>query len=59
LGEVWSRQLGVWMYLPGVDSESDLALVYSEARGIVEKLHGEKLPGDVRPGDKSHVPGRR
>lgn len=40
LGEVWSRQLGVWMYLPGVDSESDLALVCSEARGIVEKLHG-------------------
>lgn len=40
LGEVWSRQLGVWMYLPGVDSESDLALVCSEARGIVEKLWG-------------------
>ena len=31
-GEVWSRQLGVWMYLPGVDSESDLALVCSEAQ---------------------------
>lgn len=40
LGEVWSRQLGVWMYLPGVDSESDLTLVCSEARSIVEKLYG-------------------
>lgn len=40
LGEVWSRQLGVWMYLPGVDSECDLALVCSEARSIVEKLAG-------------------
>jgi hypothetical protein len=40
MGELWSRQLGVWMYLPGVDSESDLALVYSEARSIVEKLLG-------------------
>ena len=40
LGEVWSRQLGVWMYLPGVDRESDVALLYSEARGIVEKLNG-------------------
>ena len=40
LGEVWSRQLGVWMYLPGVDSESDLALVCGEARSIVEKLYG-------------------
>lgn len=46
MGEVWSRQLGVWMYLPGVDSESDLALVCSEARSIVEKLYGEKLPGE-------------
>lgn len=47
LGELWSRQLGVWMYLPGVNSESDLALVYSEARSIVEKLHGrtpERVP---------------
>ena len=41
LGEVWSRQLGVWMYLPGVDTESDLALVCSEARSIVEKLSGQ------------------
>lgn len=37
-GEVWSRRMGVWMYLPGVDSRSDIALVYGEARGIVEKL---------------------
>lgn len=38
LGEVWSRQLGVWMYLPGVDGESDIAMVCCEARAIVEKL---------------------
>jgi DNA-binding response OmpR family regulator len=40
MGEVWSRQLGVWMYLPGVDGESDVALVCCEARNIVEKLYG-------------------
>ena len=40
VGEVWSRQLGVWMYLPGVDSESDISLVCYEARNIVEKLYG-------------------
>jgi hypothetical protein len=40
LGEVWSRQLGVWMYLPGIDSQSDIALLCCEARGIVEKLNG-------------------
>jgi hypothetical protein len=42
LGEVWSRQLGVWMYLPGVDSQSDIALLCSEARNILTKL--ENLP---------------
>lgn len=41
LGEVWSRQLGVWMYLPGVDGESDISLLCSEARNIVKKLEGE------------------
>lgn len=41
LGEVWSRQLGVWMYLPGVDCESDVALLCSEARSIVEKFNGK------------------
>lgn len=40
VGEVWSRQLGVWMYLPGIDTESDIALVCYEARNIVEKLYG-------------------
>jgi uncharacterized protein YgbK (DUF1537 family) len=37
-GEVWSRQLGVWMYLPGVDHESDIALLCGEARNILKKL---------------------
>jgi hypothetical protein len=37
-GEVWSRQLGVWMYLPGVDSESDVALLCAEARSVLEKF---------------------
>jgi hypothetical protein len=37
-GEVWSRQLGVWMYLPGVDSQSDIALLCGEARKILKKL---------------------
>ncbi len=38
LSEVWSRQLGVWVYLPGVDSESDIALLCGEARNILNKL---------------------
>lgn len=39
LGEVWSRQLGVWMYLPGIDTHSDIELLCSEARCILEKQH--------------------
>lgn len=42
LGEVWSRQLGVWMYLPGIDNQSDIALLCSEAKKILRKL--EDLP---------------
>ena len=37
-GEVWSRQLGVWLYLPGVDNESDIALLCGEARNVLKKL---------------------
>jgi hypothetical protein len=39
-GEVWSRQLGVWMYLPGVDCQSDIALLCAEARNILQKMSG-------------------
>jgi hypothetical protein len=42
-GEVWSRQLGVWMYLPGVDSQSDIALLCGEARNILKKLNGHEV----------------
>ncbi len=37
-GEIWSRQLGVWMYLPGINGESDVALLCSEARQVLAKL---------------------
>jgi hypothetical protein len=42
IGEVWSRQLGVWMYLPGVDCQSDIALLCGEARNILKKLNGHE-----------------
>jgi hypothetical protein len=42
-GEVWSRQLGVWMYLPGVDGQSDIALLCGEARNILKKLNGHEV----------------
>jgi len=43
-GEVWSRQLGVWMYLPGVDGHSDIALLCGEAKNILQKLSDSTAP---------------
>jgi DNA-binding NtrC family response regulator len=36
--EVWVRQLGAWLYLPGVEETSNLALLCGEARQIAERL---------------------
>ena len=40
LEEIWARQLGAWMYLPGVDDRSDVAMVVGEAKNVAEKLLG-------------------
>lgn len=37
--EIWVRQLGVWLYLPGACEETQLSIVCGEARHIVERLH--------------------
>ncbi len=36
--ELWVRQRGAWLYLPGVAETSNLALLCGEARQIVERL---------------------
>jgi len=46
-GEIWSRGLGVWMYLPGINDRSNINLMYSQARRVVEKL--EDAAQLVRP----------
>jgi len=33
----------VWMYLPGVNSRSDIGLLYGQARRVVEKLENGAL----------------
>jgi DNA-binding NtrC family response regulator len=35
--EVWARQCGAWMYLPGVAPESDLDPILSGAKELVER----------------------
>ena len=41
LEEIWARQLGVWLYLPGVDETCDLGMLCGEARKVNEKLRPE------------------
>ena len=36
--ELWVRQLGVWLYLPGVVESSDVTALCGEARLIAERL---------------------
>lgn len=36
--EVWARQLGAWLYLPGVTAASDLATLCNEGRTIAQRL---------------------
>jgi len=36
--EIWAHQLGAWLYLPGVEADSDLAMLCGQARTVVEKF---------------------
>ena len=41
LEEIWARQLGVWLYLSGVELTCDVTGVCSEAKQVVQKLNRE------------------
>lgn len=36
--EIWARQLGVWLYLPGEITESDVTMLCTEARELARRL---------------------
>jgi ActR/RegA family two-component response regulator len=36
--EIWARQLGAWLYLPGVSQTSDVRALCEEALPVVEKM---------------------
>jgi CheY-like chemotaxis protein len=43
--EIWVRQLGIWLYLPGVTTSSEIATLCEHAMQIVtERGLGEELP---------------
>jgi DNA-binding NtrC family response regulator len=56
--EVWVRQLGAWLYLPGVTESSNLKLLCSEARHIAERLAQSK-PGNPDRGPADLVARRK
>ena len=33
--EIWARQLGVWLYLPGATTSSEMSLLFEQALQIV------------------------
>ena len=39
LEEIWARQLGVWLYLSGVDPTCDVTSLCSEAKQVVQKMN--------------------
>lgn len=37
--EIWARQLGAWLYLPGMGGGDAMAMLCQEARQVVEKAN--------------------
>ena len=48
LEEIWARQLGVWLYLAGVDLSCDVESLCSEARQVADKLATPTKPKYAR-----------
>jgi hypothetical protein len=42
--EIWARQIGAWLYLPGLGAEDDIGGLADEARRVVERLHPQSEP---------------
>ena len=37
--EIWVRQMGAWLYLPGVTESTNITLLCGEAKHIVKRMH--------------------
>jgi hypothetical protein len=48
--ELWARELGAWMYLPGVAPESDLDPILQGAREVAQRLNKQPSPACVGMG---------
>jgi ActR/RegA family two-component response regulator len=41
--EIWVRQLGIWLYLPGATNASEVSLLCEQAKGVVEKQRSHQV----------------
>jgi DNA-binding NtrC family response regulator len=55
--EVWARQSGAWLYLPGVVESTNFALLCGEARHIAQRLANPI--GPMRAPDFTNAPSQR
>jgi DNA-binding response OmpR family regulator len=44
LEEIWARQLGAWLYLPGVSQRCDVEMLCRQALPVAERLAGVTPP---------------
>lgn len=42
LEEIWARQLGVWLYLPGISEQHDVQDLCAQALPVAERLAGRQ-----------------
>jgi hypothetical protein len=41
LEEIWARQHGAWLYLPGVDASCDVTMLCCEAKELADRLFSD------------------
>jgi len=55
LEEIWARQLGVWLYLPGVTAGEDVTMLCGEALQIAGQIHGVRHDPAHPAGNNRHI----
>lgn len=45
LAEIKARQLGIWVYMPGFDGQTELDVLFRDARAVTEKLNRSSQSG--------------
>jgi hypothetical protein len=57
--EIWARQLGAWLVLPGIADAHELSVVYEEAGKVLERTATTAAMPHARRGSGRHAVRRR